>query len=230
MLGRIKDEGGEKSYQGAVLKNFSPATQESLKQGALCDLNTLDEKMREHLKWSDIKLLWSLLVFLDTQSWAKRSHQCSTVTDSDNKGKIDDISDDCSLVEIKKSVEHIATHFRLPLEAKGVSLANLQDEVEEDVEYARTYLDINHTEYRKVWYRLHSCPDARKWPNILSLCELSFSLPFSNGRVEQIFSSLKVVKTTRKTNLQGDTLNDLLEIFVEGPTLSSFYPDPAIEL
>ena len=30
--------------------------------------------------------------------------------------------------------------------------------------------------------------------------------------------------------MQGDTLNDLLEIYVEGPTLSSFCPDHAIEL
>ena len=30
--------------------------------------------------------------------------------------------------------------------------------------------------------------------------------------------------------MQSDTLNDLLEIYVEGPTLSSFCPDQAIEL
>lgn len=74
LLGRIKDEGGEKSYQGAVLKNFSDAVQESLKQDALHDLTRLDEKMREQLKWSDIKLLRALLLFLETQSWAKRSY------------------------------------------------------------------------------------------------------------------------------------------------------------
>ena len=62
---------------------------------------------------------------------------------------------------------------------------------------------------------------------VLSLCELAFSLPFSNGRVEQIFSSMKVLKTNCR---QSDTLNDLLEIYVEGPVLSSFCPDHAIEL
>lgn len=108
-----------------------------------------------------------------------------------------EIDEDCSLAEVKESVEHIATHFRLPLEAKGVSLVSLQDEVEEAVEYTRTYLDISGTEYRKVRYKLYTCPDARKRPNILSVCELSFSLPFSNERVEQIFSSLKVLKTNR---------------------------------
>ena len=59
---------------------------------------------------------------------------------------------------------------------------------------------------------------------------LVFSLPFSNGRVEQIFSSLKVVKTSRRTNLENDTLNDLLEIYIEGPPLGCFCPDVAIEL
>ena len=133
LLGKIKDEGGEKSYQGAAIKNFSPATQKNLKEDALRDLTRLDENTRERLKWSDIKLLWSLLVFLEMQSWAKRSH--ATVTGSDNEDEVDD-DDDCSLAEIKESVEYIATHFRLPLEAKGVSLATLQDEIEEAVEYA----------------------------------------------------------------------------------------------
>ena len=68
----------------------------------------------------------SLLIFLDTQSWAKRSRQCAPpVIDSDNEDEIDDDGDDSSLVEIKESVDHIATHFRVPLEAKGVLLATL---------------------------------------------------------------------------------------------------------
>ena len=114
-------------------------------------------------------------------------------------------------------------HFRVPLETKGVVIATLQDEVEEVVEHARSYLDIGWSEY---WYKLYTCPDKGKWPNLLKLCALAFSLPFSNGRVEQIFSLLKVVKTSRRTNLDNDTLNDLLE----GPPLASFCPDDAIEL
>ena len=205
------------------LTNFSPAAQDKSKGDALQDLSALDEKMRERLMWSDTKLLRSLIVFLDTQIWVKRSRAPVTGIDSDD----DQVDEDCSsLAEVKMSVEHIAAHFRLPLESKGVSLSGLQDEVEEAVEYARSYLDIS----IEVWYKLNSCPDSRKWPNILSLSELSFSLPFSNRRVEQIFSSLKVLKTNRRTNMQRDTLYDLLEIYVEGPTLSSFCRNHAIEL
>ena len=227
VLGRIKDEAGEKTYQGAALKSYSDTAQKALKQDALGDLTRLDDKMRERLQWSDVKLLRALLVFLETQSWLKRSLHRTDVAESDED---DDDSSDSSLDEVKESVDYLATHFRLPLEAKGIALATLQDEAENVVEYARAYLDISRTPYPKVWYKLHTCPDARKWPSILGLCDLAFSLPFSNGRVEQIFSSLKVVKTIRRTNLQRDTLNDLLDIYIEGPTLSLFCPDHAIEL
>ena len=63
---------------------------------------------------------------------------------------------------------------------------------------------------------------------MLVLCELCFSSPFSNGRVERIFSSLKLVKTERRTKLHH-TLSDLLEIHVEVPPLSDFSPKQAVE-
>ena len=83
--------------------------------------------------------------------------------------------------------------------------------------------------YHKVWYKLHVCPDASRWKDILILCELCFSLPFSNGRVERMFSSMKLIKTDRRTRLKQDTLSDLLEIHVEGPTLHNFTPKHAVE-
>ena len=151
LLGKIKDEGRKKSYQGAELKGYSTATQEKAGKDALGDLTRLNENMRERLKWSDTKLLRSLLVFLETQSWAKQSTRGRhLVADSYSEDDIQ-IEEDCSLVEVQACVDHIATHFRLPLEAKGVSIATLQDEVEEAVEYARTYLDIDRTKYHKVW-------------------------------------------------------------------------------
>ena len=73
------------------------------------------------------------------------------------------------------------------------------------------------------------CPNASEWPNVLLLCELTFSLPFSNARVEQIFSSLKYVKNVKRNSLCIFTLNDLIEVFVEGPPLTTFSADHAID-
>lgn len=82
---------------------------------------------------------------------------------------------------MKNALEMLSSHFRDPLEAAGANLPLLQDEIEDAVVYARTYLGIESTDYRKVWYNLFVCPNASEWPNILLLCELAFSLPFSNA-------------------------------------------------
>jgi hypothetical protein len=66
--------------------------------------------------------------------------------------------------------------------------------------------------------------------DILLVSKLAFSLPFSNGRAEQIFSRLKTVKTKNRTSLSTSTLDDLLEIYVKGPPLKDFDPESAVEL
>ena len=66
-----------------------------------------------------------------TQNWAERS--C-------NPNDSDEGIEDCSLAEVKKSVELLTSHFRKPLEAKGVTIATIQDEIEDIDDYAQKYL------------------------------------------------------------------------------------------
>ena len=130
------------------------------------------------------------------------------------------------LDDFAEAVEYLISIFHIPLEAKGMCVASIQDEVEDVVSYARKYLPIG----SEIWYKLHTSPDSSRWPNILMLCELLFSLPISTSRVEQLFSSLKMIKTKRQTSIHNSTLHDLLEINVEGPPLSSFNANAAIQL
>ena len=93
--------------------------------------------------------------------------------DSDPEGS----SVDDRLSEINSA--HVSiTVFRAPLEAKG---ADLTSEIEEIVDYARTYLRIECDSFSKVWYQLYSSPDSTKWPNILLMSELLLSFPFSTA-------------------------------------------------
>ena len=76
---RIKEEDGSKFYQGAVLHSFNDATMKSCKRHALADLKRLDDCMRDRLELSDVDLLRSILVVLDTRSWLLRElpvHLC----------------------------------------------------------------------------------------------------------------------------------------------------------
>ena len=46
---------------------------QSCKSQVVADLKQLDEKLKKRLEWSDVKLLRSFLVFLETQSWLASS-------------------------------------------------------------------------------------------------------------------------------------------------------------
>ena len=142
---KIIDEDGSSVYQGVHLKKYNDSTVKSCKDQAIADLNRLDEKIRSRLEWSDTGLLRAILLLLDTQNWMP-SHSFSKQTEETNNDEGDLYEDEC-LDEIQSSVDKIVDFFRQPLEAKGVDLCSILDEVEEAVQYSRQYLSINKETY-----------------------------------------------------------------------------------
>ncbi len=61
------------------------------------------------------------------------------------KSETDDDDQDTSLTEVKGAIEYIVTLFRQPLEARGVDVLTLPDEIEDAVDYARRYLGLEST-------------------------------------------------------------------------------------
>ena len=125
LCSRIKEEDGNKVYQGAVLQRFNDTTKGSCKQQALADLKRLDERMRDRLEWSDVELLRAILVVLDTQNWIR--HQES---EGIRRSETDSDEEDDGLAEIKSALETITAFFQVPLEAKGADLSSLLDEIQ----------------------------------------------------------------------------------------------------
>ena len=72
---------------------------------------------------------------------------------------------------------------------------------------------------------MHNAPGATQWPNLLQICQLLFSFPFSTAKVERTFSVLKAIKTEIRTSLNSSTLEEL-----EGSPFSEFSADTAVEL
>lgn len=216
VLSKLKDENGGKVYQGSELHNFKDSTIKTCQDQALTDLKSLDDRMRSRLEWSDVDLMRSILLFLDTQSWQLQV--------------ADESLEDDRLSEVKAALVSITDMFRAPLEARHINITSSLDEIEDIVEYARAYLRIGCESYKKIWYQLKASPDSVKWPNIFLITELLFSLPFSTAKVERFFSILKIIKNERRASLNCSTLNDLLEVNVEGPTLKNFIPDSAVDI
>ena len=93
--------------------------------------------------------------------------------------------------------------------------------------YATQFISLATLDYRAVWWRLFHSPNSSSWPNVLTLSRLLFSLP---GKLERIFSVLKLIKVDRRSSLGNDTLKDLLTLNTDGTSMENFNPDPCIDL
>ena len=82
----------------------------SCKRHALADLKRLDDCMQDRSELSDVDLLRSILVVLDTRSWLLREEN------ELEESEIDGRDDDDNLMEIKSAFEKITDFFRAPLE------------------------------------------------------------------------------------------------------------------
>lgn len=104
----------------------------------------------------------------------------------------------------------------------------LREEWDDMVDYAKRYLNLVQVEYQVLWWKLFNSVDAKKWTNILSLVELLFCLPVSNGHVERVISQLKITKTYC-TCLGEECLESLLRIAADAPSLSQWDASGAVE-
>ena len=66
--------------------------------------------------------------------------------------------------------------------------------------------------------------------NIFHLIEILLVTPFTNAKVKRMFSRMNRVKSDWRNRLNRDTLDDLLRIGEDGPSLDDFDPNPAIDM
>ena len=96
-----------------------------------------------------------------------------------------------------RALESVCTMFTVPIENAGVNCSLVQSEWDDMVEYSKSYLNLAQEDYRVIWWKLFNGPNPARWANILSIIELLFCLPLSNGHLERVFSQLKLIKTNR---------------------------------
>ena len=204
VLGRMQNDGIENTYQSVVLARFDESIVflQSHK-------NEYVEKvlacLKDRVKVQHSDLLTHILTILATQGWEK----------SDNTDA---------------ALDKLITHFKAPLEKAGVDIFVIKDEWEDMTDYAKRYLDLVQDDYRTIWWKIFNSPSANNWNNILPLIELIFCLPMSNGRLERVFSTLKFLKSDRRSSLSEDRLDHLVRITVEGPPIAQWDATGAVQL
>ena len=135
--------------------------------------------------------------------------------------------------DLMEAIVRLGERFKLPLEAAGADLDELPKEFREMLIHATQFIWLSSMDYQAIWWRLFHAPNASEWSTILILAQLLFSLPVSNGKLERIFSTLKIIKVDMRTSLSNSTctctctLNDLFVLNVDQIFLQDFNTDPS---
>ena len=133
-------------------------------------------------------------------------------------------------VDPMEAITRLGVRFKIPLESAGVDVDRLQEEFHEMITYAAQFIRLSTMGYQSVWWRLFNAPTTSSWSNILQLARLLFTLPVSNGKLERVFSTLKVIKVDKRSSLGNDLLDDLLVLNTDRVHLKDFNPDCSISL
>ena len=215
----LKKLSDDNSYQCQELRNLSQAKSfyES-KHDEFC--TSVTSCMKGRLAWSDLRVIRDVISVLATQGWQKSLDEEDCESDIDDAEKMDPL----------EPIERLGVQFKIPLESAGVDISKLRDEFHDMMLYATQFISLATLDYRAVWWRLFHSPSSSSWPNMLALSRLLFSLPVSNGKLERIFSVLKLIKVDRRSSLGNDTLKDLLTLNTDGRSMENFSPDPCIDL
>ena len=164
------------SYQGVELHYYDVVVKACRGQ-AVSDLVSLDSEVRDRLEWSDISMLRSFLIYLDTQCWQGKD------------------AADAIFTEMHTALQHITEQFRAPLDAKGVDLTSITEEVDGMIKYARRYLRVDKDSYRRVWFQIATVPDSSEWKNAIQIATLvrdpsgHFKFQFSIFKFQFLFFS-----------------------------------------
>ena len=217
-LKKLTEENGETVYQLQALTHVSQAKEHfSSNHQQYC--SSVTSCLKSRLAWSDLQLVRDIIFSLETQGWHK-------IVDEEDASE----SDDSEHLTSMEPIVQLGERFRIPLEGAGVDIERLPEEFHEMVLHATQFISLSTMGYQAVWWRLFHAPNASEWCNALTLVRLLLTLPVSNGKLERIFSTLKVIKVDKRSLLGNDTLDDLLVLNTDRISLKDFNPDRSIRV
>ena len=206
-LSKCTEEDGKKIYQCQELKRFSVAVElYTSRYEDYC--SKVNQCIKSRLSWSDYDLARDIIFMLSTHGWEKA------------------LEEDNDMAAITRLVKR----FSIPLQGAQANTDEIAREFHEMISYATQYIALSVLEYRSVWWKLFHAPSSSEWVNVLTLAELLFSLPASNGKLERVFSTLGTIKVDRRSSLTNQSLDDLLLLNSEKVPLVNFDPNPGIDL
>ena len=84
--------------------------------------------------------------------------------------------------------------------------------------------------YLDIWQKIFRNESIKQeCKNVLHVFEIMLIVPFTNAKVERLFSRMNRVKTDIRNRLSRRRLDVCLRVSEEGPDVAGFDPDPVID-
>jgi hypothetical protein len=199
-------ENDETVYQGISLTGFNVANNDVLNKYAetIMQIVSSMEKCFQDLQASGV--FTHIISILDIQLWPKESDGDISFGDGSVSDLLNLFKNGCDVDKAVTEWDTLKT-FVQPLVSSNKEI---------------TYLE--------VWKRVLTNDSIKaECENILHLIEILLIIPFTNAKVERMFSCMNRVKSDWRNRLNRDTPDDLLRISEDGPMLDDFNPDIAID-
>ena len=131
-----------------------------------------------------------------------------------------------------KAITELSTFLKSLLEQNKCNVENIPaqwDTLKNRVKHTVSGLkDVN---YLEVWAKLLTNKSVKEdCSDVLHVIELLLITPFTNAKVERMFSRMNRVKTDWRSSLKRERLDHLLRIGEEGVPLTEFNPESAIDV
>lgn len=135
----------------------------------------------------------------------------------------------CELIDFgQQSIERLVTWFQPLLMSKGCCITAISSQwVSLKILVSTQFKD---KAYVDLWATLLTkTPYKEDLKDVLHLVEILLVLPISAAQCERAISAQNRIKNDSRSCLGGQTLEELMRISLEGPSLSEFDPDSAVK-
>ena len=197
------------SYQGVQLSGFNSALQ-SVHSNYSNIIKKLISAVSDRFDGIIKSVLFdTLTVILNVSNWPKDDEVLKTFGE--------------------RELDTLRSHYNDLLLENGCELSKIEYEWDRLKIFIKD-MQVGCPKYMEVWQKVFLNPcikaDCR---NVLHLIEILLVTPFTNAKVERMFSTMNRVKTTLRNRLASDKLEHILRIGDVGPSIEEFQPDEYIE-
>ena len=212
LLKEVKEENGVYSYQGITIRNYV-ASKNAVSKSYSNIITNVTENME--LRFQDLTaspIFSNLTRILDVKTWPTKENDLSLFADT--------------------SILEVGDHFESLLQANGCDTDLLLSEwltlKTHMIPIVRKNPDEN---YLKIWQQVFKSTEIQsECNNIFHVIEILLCTPFSNAKLERMFSRMARVKNDYRNRLSRDLLDACLRVSEEGCEIASFNPDSAISV